>query len=97
MEALLYECVGAAYIREFMKERLSSTNETMVQQDTGGRGGGDRCAPQHLLGSRQPCVLLTDRRLCKKGELKVALSPEPPEIHTDTHRAPASIGSPLTC
>lgn len=88
MEALIYECVGAAHIIEFMKERLSSTNETTVQEDT-----GDRRAPQHLLGSQRPCVLLTDRRLCKKAELKVALSPEPPEIHT----AAVSIGNPLTC
>lgn len=29
-------------------------------------------------------MFLTDRQLCKRGELKVALSPEPPEIHTDT-------------
>lgn len=35
LDALIYECVGAAYIIEFMKERLSSTNETTVQEDTG--------------------------------------------------------------
>lgn len=29
-------------------------------------------------------MFLTDRQLCKRGELKVALSPETPEIHTDT-------------
>lgn len=50
---------------------------------TAGRWG-NRCAPQHLPSSQQPCVSLTDRQLCKRGELKVALSPELPEIHPDT-------------
>jgi len=45
---------------------------------------GNQCAPHHIPGSQPVCVLLTDRQLCKRGKLKVALSPEPLEIHTDT-------------
>lgn len=54
-----------------------------MEQDTG-VGGGDQCVPEHLPNSQQPCAFLTDRQLCKRGALKVALSPETPEIRTDT-------------
>lgn len=43
----------------------------------------DQYVPEHL--PQQPIVLcLPDRQLCKRGELKVALSPQTPEICTDT-------------
>lgn len=60
--ALHYECVGNSACIDFMKKWFSSANETMVQQDT----RGNWCAPQHLPGSHQPRVSLTDRQLCKR-------------------------------
>lgn len=55
LEALIYECVGAAHIIEFMKERLSSTNETTEQEDTG--GSACTAAPP-----RQPATLCASDR-----------------------------------
>lgn len=78
--------------------RGSALSVITVDQDThrgggGGGGGGqwgsvgggmeDQCVPEHL--PQQPTALcLPDRQLCKRGELKVALSPETPEIRADT-------------
>lgn len=79
--ALHYESAGnSACITDFIKKWRSSSNETVVYSRT----PGESCAPQHLPSSQKPCASLTDRQLCKREELKVALSPEPPEIHPDT-------------
>lgn len=68
-----------AFVIDLMKKCLSSANETVAHGRT--RGGG-RCAPQRLPSRHRPGAC---RRLCKRRELKVALSPQkPPEIHPDT-------------